>query len=44
MLGLTFCFITGYKGITEQAKTVKLSHIPFVIGNNSLTLLSLSLK
>lgn len=41
MLGLTFLFHnTGYKHATEQAGTVKSSHVLFVIGNYSLTLLS----
>lgn len=41
MLGLAFLLPNELAG---QADTVKSSHIPFVIGNYSLTLLSLSLK
>mgnify|MGYP005923596933 CR=1 FL=1 len=41
MLGLAFLLQSKWVG---QADTVKSSHILFVIGNYSLTLLSLSIK
>lgn len=41
MLGLAFLL---HDKLAVQADTVKSSHILFVIGNYSLTLLSLSIK
>lgn len=41
MLGLAFLL---HNKLAVQADTVKSSHILFVIGNYSLTLLSLSIK